>query len=270
MTRSFTVPFDFDRVALIGDVHGDVSDLQTAIHAAADADAEVALALGDWGFIWAPYETAQERRALDAIEASCERYGVELYVVEGNHENFDRTEALEADANGIRWVRPTIGILPRVFRGVSDSGVRYAGLAGAGSPDRSMRQEGRSWWPQEAITVDDLAALGTEAVDVLLGHDCIMTPELDLRLPHGQFDVNDLIWARAVQGMFQRAAGQVRPRISVGGHYHVAVRAHATYLADDGTSVSTYAVTLANNGKPGSCVVLDMTDPNDLTVTTII
>lgn len=105
--------------------------------------------------------------------------------------------------------------------------------------------------PAEQIKEDDLAALGTDPVDVLLSHDApndIPYLRLILRGNEKRWDPRGLAYANAGQAQFQRGFLQVKPNLTVGGHYHLFVNQtierdgftsrHVILDLDDRTAVS--------------------------------
>jgi hypothetical protein len=110
----------------------------------------------------------------------CEQSGVRLFVVLGNHEDYDRVASMRADDDGWLFLKdyPRLRFAPRGHTWVDDSGTRIAALGGAGSIDRNLRRPGLSWWPGEELTDDDCARLvhnvreqGWPRVDVMLTRD---------------------------------------------------------------------------------------------------
>lgn len=222
---------DVPRIGILGDLHGDLEHLLGVAKTMRVREVTVLLALGDFGFIW-PRENWDNN--LDKISRRLGAHGQSLYFVDGNHEWFPQLYKFPVAADGIRWVRPNIGHLPRGYRTVIGRWT-LAALGGANSIDRLMRAEGHSWWPQESITETDLERLGTAPADILIGHDApLHVPMLDqfLAETEHQWLARELAYASAGRAMFHRGFMQVRPRLSLSGHYHRHIDEHVTYDAD--------------------------------------
>lgn len=259
-----------DRVGVVGDVHGSPYLVRRAIETFAGAGIAQLHFLGDFGFPSADPVADEEYRALfDRVLAR--HPGFEVLVTLGNHEAHDVVEAIEPDAEGIRWWADAIGLLPRGWRGRSAGGRVLASLGGANSIDRFVRAaRGWPWAPEESITEDDLERLGTDPVDVLLGHDApfakALARELAARADEaiglfGQplWDDRELAYALAGQRMFHRGVEQVRPRMTLGGHYHFFIDAIEQYEDADSRPFDCRTIVLNADGKPrsGGIVVLD-------------
>jgi len=138
---------------------------------------------GDFGAIWS------ERTLVENL-----RYYTELpftvLFVDGNHENFNLLNAYPVEIwNGgkVHKIKPNIIHLMRgqVFE---IEGKTIFTFGGATSIDRDYRIEGRSWWPQELPTYDELdegianlKRYGNK-VDYIITHSCgqraLMYPKL--------------------------------------------------------------------------------------------
>lgn len=165
-----TFPFGAPaRIGFAGDWHGDSPCAGEVLTAAARSGADVVIQLGDFGLwpgrIGKRYLTEVSRHAVDTE--------MPVLVVDGNHEDFDRLDALPIDpATGLRRLAEQVWHLPRGSRWQWGA-VRFGALGGATSLDRLHREPGRSWWPQEAITPEQAAAMaGGGELDVLVAHDC--------------------------------------------------------------------------------------------------
>lgn len=247
------------RIGLLGDLHGDFFHTKTVLPMLASKGIRAVIQLGDFGFIWPGEQIGKNLHRLNRV---LDANDMVLFVVDGNHEDHDRLAAYRRDSDGIRWVKPRIGVLPRGFRAQLASGRTLAALGGANSIDRYRRNPGRSWWPGEQITEADLAALGTDPVDVLVGHDA----PADLAALDAFLAANAWMWDRAglayaEQGrtMFHRGFLNVRPKLSVSGHYHRFTDELVTHRAGDDT-FECRSVVLDMNGAKVSQAILDVDD----------
>jgi hypothetical protein len=167
MWRSSVRPFlaPPTRIAIAGDWHSDTGYAVAAIDHAAKRDAGVLLHMGDFGYNFTD-------SYLDALDDALRRHDLELGFVDGNHENFDRLLAQPVAADGLRHLRERIVHLPRGFRWRWGT-TRCLAVGGAYSIDRFLRTPGKSWWPQETITVAQARDIITAGrADVMFCHDC--------------------------------------------------------------------------------------------------
>jgi UDP-2,3-diacylglucosamine pyrophosphatase LpxH len=161
------------RILLVGDTHRNATFLAKAFATASDAGCEAIYQLGDFGYGW-QWLSLDEKLAICKFSAIAsilvEKTGIRLAFLDGNHENFDRLYAHPQREDKTREVAPGVLHLPRGYRFEID-GCRFLALGGAVSLDKMARTAHVSWWPQEALRPADVAACGTDRVDVLLSHD---------------------------------------------------------------------------------------------------
>lgn len=201
-------------IGVMGDLHGDLAHATRVLGMFADKGVRVILQLGDFGVIW-PGDWCPD---LSQLSGALAQAGQVLYFVDGNHEFFPRLLDFEISADGVRWVAWNIGHLPRGFRTRIGGGTHtLAALGGANSHDRQWRIEGESWWSEEQITQDDLDALGSELVDILVGHE---SPAGIRTRDETGASLVEMAYAHESQQMFRLALLQVRPQLTLGGHYH--------------------------------------------------
>lgn len=235
------------RVLLAGDWHGNEDASAAAIALAGDHGCAKVLQLGDFG-LWPGREDAW----LDHVDAHAAAAGVELYWVDGNHENHASLAAWSgsAGADGLVAMRTHVVWASRGSRW-EWAGVRFGALGGAVSSDRFLRREGHNWWPQEAATAADVERLGSDRLDVLASHaapTAYPAPPKALRLP-----ADILADAAAHRAHLDEAVRRTRPRLVVHGHYHLRLQAEL-----DGWSVHGLAHDKAPLGD--SCALLDLPD----------
>jgi len=233
-----------DRIGVLGDLHGDLEHLVVVSRAMEARGIRVLLQLGDFGFIWPGTNWGH---TLDRIENRLRKAAQVLYFIDGNHEDFTTLNTFPISADGLRHVRPSIIHIPRGWRTNLAHGRSFAAMGGANSIDRALREEGVSWWPEESITEADLERLGTEPVDILVGHDAPAPwPKLDDRLSQSPswWSEENQRYADNGRQMLTRAFTAVQPKLFFGGHFHL-------YLADSVTfpaGFTTTMVTLDMNG----------------------
>lgn len=222
-------------VALAGDWHGNLAWAQKMIRLAHQAGAVVIVQLGDFGY-WRPDPST--RKYLFRVERLLGELGMKLLWVDGNHEDHRRLAALPLAGDGTRPVSEHVLHLPRGYRFTvtDETGGSYIWLAvgGAVSVDKQWRTPGKSWWPEEAITADDVAAaINGGPVDVLISHDApsgVAVP--DTRV--GDWPADVLQEAEDHRVPLRRIVDQVRPRELWHGHYHVNYDAVLQLASGDG------------------------------------
>ncbi|WP_158253285.1 MULTISPECIES: metallophosphoesterase [unclassified Cryobacterium] len=229
----------------MGDLHGDLEHALQAFSTFAARGVRCILQLGDWGIIWPGGNWQADLRKISRALA---RHHMVMFWVEGNHEYYPKLLNYPVDADGVRWITSNIGHLPRGYRTQIGGQFILAALGGANSIDRRLREEGVSWWPDEQISDADLRRLGSERVDVLVGHEAPLMDEcaLDRSAQESGFSPVDVAYAAASRVMFRRAVLQTRPRLTLGGHYH---RFYDQTLTVPGETSSTRVVVLDMNGK---------------------
>ncbi|HWK21141.1 MAG TPA: metallophosphoesterase family protein [Microbacteriaceae bacterium] len=143
------------RIALLGDVHGDLDHLRIALDVLHERGIRAVIQLGDFGLLWP--RTAWERHA-QRITRRLAELGQALFFADGNHEDFERLAHFTIDpATGLPWITSRIAHLPRGYRITRADGQVLAALGGAGSIDFERRALGSSWWLEEQINDEDLA-----------------------------------------------------------------------------------------------------------------
>lgn len=216
-------------VGLAGDWHGNTRWAVSCLKMFSDADIKTVYQVGDFG-LW---PGARGAAYLSYVLGACEKLGMTLWIVPGNHEDYDQIVDPEDPEGGTE--RQVLGsgdgwevaVLPRGY-GWEFGGRKFVALGGAPSIDYQMRTEGASWWPAEMIRESDLERLPrSEGADVMLTHDApdggteavqkiINTP------PHlSMWSESGLRYAREGRMLMNRAVEIVKPAVFVHGHMHV-------------------------------------------------
>ena len=237
-------------IGVLGDTHGDLEHVFHISRMMAGHEIQALLVLGDFGFIWPEPKSS---RNLDRLAKRLAEHSQTLYFVDGNHEYFPKLLEYPIADDGLRYVRPNIVHLPRGTRLTLKGGLTLAALGGANSADRHLRVPGKEWWAEEQIQDSDLAALGHDPVDVLVGHEAPMPlPTLDRNLPELAAmrppEINEYIAEGRRQ--FTRGFMQVRPRLFMGGHYHRHLDETLSFGHGDDTFESRVVI-LDMNGRKG-------------------
>jgi predicted phosphodiesterase len=207
------------RLAFCGDWHGNLQWAAGRVQSAATHDVGAIVHAGDFG-VWGD---AAGVRFLDALSKLCVRNRIPLFITDGNHEDFDFLYSFPVE-RGLRRLRPYVFHLPRGTRWVW-GGVRFGALGGATSVDKKMRTPGVDWWPQEALTAEDVAAfLAGGEVDVAVCHDRpsgVDTPGVGRDAGLNLWGHEAMNAAQAHSELLASALVPCRPRLLVHGHTHV-------------------------------------------------
>ncbi len=148
-------------IYLTGDTHGTIeigklSRANLAVERVEPGEGDFVIILGDFGLVFAPDgQSAEERWWLKWLD---EKPWTTLFI-DGNHENFARLNALsEEEWHGGRVHRVSESVL-HLMRGqiFEIDGRSFFTMGGATSHDRQFRKEGRSWWPEELPSEEELA-----------------------------------------------------------------------------------------------------------------
>lgn len=198
-------------VALAGDWHANTDYAVEAIRHARDGGADAIVHVGDFGYRF-------EQPFLDALDRALG--DLELFFVDGNHEDFDWLLHRPLDDRGVRPVSSRIAHLPRGFRWMW-SNRTWLALGGAHSVDRQWREPGEGWWEQETLSDDDVArAVAPGAADVLVCHDVPAgVPSTPAYAP-GTFPADDEAASEAHRDHLRRVVERTWPRFVVHGHFH--------------------------------------------------
>ncbi|WP_101845311.1 metallophosphoesterase [Zhihengliuella sp. ISTPL4] len=242
---SITLPDQ--RVAVCGDWHGNIGWARTIARVLPylASDVTTLLHLGDW---WMPEAEIDEVFAETDIDR--------ILVTLGNHEPWDQIGPLldEHPGQAVRVSKLT-WFLPRPAR-LTIGGRRVLSLGGAASVDRQSRIEGLTWWPDEAITDDHVAAaIAGGPADLMLTHEGPAgTPVRPVREilrtnPH-RFPAAALEASAASRARVAEVWNAVRPELLAHGHMHVPGGGRT----DDGRRIAS----LGRDGQEGNLGILDM------------
>lgn len=148
-------------IYLTGDTHGTIeigklSRANLAVERVEPGEGDFVIILGDFGLVFAPDgQSAEERWWLKWLDNK----PWTTLLIDGNHENFARLNALpEEEWHGGRVHRVSESVL-HLMRGqiFEIDGRSFFTMGGAASHDRQFRKEGRSWWPEELPSEEELA-----------------------------------------------------------------------------------------------------------------
>ena len=192
------------RVAILGDIHGNVQYLDWALEHAVKAGAELMIQLGDFGFDFGD-------GFLSALANTTDRHQIPLFVIRGNHDDpwwfrqYQRMGMVNLIPDGMMM---TIGKK------------RVAFLGGAVSIDRNLREENISWWPDERINPQIVNAwlYDDEKADILISHDAPLLPD---KLPGIPLPPDIKRDCEEDRHFVRMAAEVLEPDVIYHGHYHM-------------------------------------------------
>ena len=135
-----------------GDKHGTLTRIWRFIKEYDLGSESNIIICGDVGIFW----NTDQRDAkywMRIYEEECN--GVNLYWIDGNHENFNIIDSWHCNNSEPYKLSEHIYYCPRgLSMMLNDKKALFMG--GADSIDKFMRKEGISWWPQEQITEENI------------------------------------------------------------------------------------------------------------------
>ena len=147
------------RIYITGDTHGDIDIHKLTAGRWPEGRQltkdDILIIAGDFGLVFSPYKDETERYWLDWLD---ECPWTTLFI-DGNHENFDRLYKLPCEeryGGPVGVVRPSVLHLRQRGHVYTIAGKRFWCFGGATSIDKAYRTEGRSWWPQEEPTAEQM------------------------------------------------------------------------------------------------------------------
>lgn len=201
------------RILVAGDTHGNLAWCTKLCSIAREQGCTTVLQVGDFGY-WPHVQWGQ--KFLVALEKRAKQSGVTIYWIDGNHENHDVLRDLPRAGDGFVDISERIRHIPRGHRWTWE-GVRFGALGGAFSIDWRQRTLGYSWWPGELVQPEDVEALGSDPLDVLVTHD----------VPAGVTMVSSFVlppldeeMGRRVRTLVRKAVDVTRPQLVLHGHWH--------------------------------------------------
>lgn len=247
------------RVGFAGDWHGNLPWASRALKFFARDGITRVYHVGDFG-LWPGRSGKKYLLDLHAIASDLD---LELFIVLGNHEDYDRVDQMRTDDHGWLFLKdyPRFRFAPRGHVWL-DGGTRMGALGGAGSIDRNLRTEGTSWWPGEEITeldcdalVANTAAAGWDRLDVLLTHEApagLRRVGLQPRPVWITPEVEHDCYTQRVR--LRDAVDQVRPHMLVHGHWHEWHNDTIDGCSPSGVDYTTLVYGLTCDGMPRNCI----------------
>ncbi|MBT2496213.1 metallophosphoesterase [Microbacterium sp. ISL-59] len=236
-----------ERVAGCGDWHGSVGWVRMLARAlpVLAPDVTTIVQLGDWGMKPSAMDSEFKNAGIDTV-----------LVCVGNHENFGQiTPLFEAHPGASVRVSGMTWLLARPAR-LTIGGRKVLSLGGAASIDRHSRIEGLTWWPEEAISDEDVAeAIAGGPADVMLTHESpagspVRAVRELLRTNPWRLPKDTLAESAASRARVTEVWDAVRPELLLHGHLHIP----GGGATKDGRRVAS----LGRDGQEGNLGFLDM------------
>ena len=248
------------RIGFAGDWHGNVAWATSRLKAFGNAGISTVYHVGDFG-LW---PGSGGKKYLRVVNGTCEEADMRLFIVLGNHEDYDRVKLMRTDAEGWLYLKdyPLLRFATRGHTWVDASGTRFAALGGAGSIDRNIRRPGVSWWADEELTEEDCSRLvggvqgeGWPRVDVMITHEAPAgLRRLGVRPPPSWLtpEVESYCYAQRVR--LREAMNRVAPRSLVHGHWHASYRDSWEGLTAEGVDYHCEVIGLPADDHPANSV----------------
>jgi Icc-related predicted phosphoesterase len=253
-----------NRVGFAGDWHGNHTWARKVLKNFAEENVSLIYHVGDFG-LW---PGAEGKFYLQKVHATAEENNQNLFIVLGNHEDYDRVAQMQTDDEGWLFLKnyPRFRFAPRGHTWVAENGTRMAALGGAASVDKAFRVEGKTWWGQEEITEADCEQLvanvqkeNWEKVDVMVTHDAPagltrkgMQPKPHWLTP----EIEHYSWTQRVR--LREALDQVQPRWLVHGHWHEWFRDEWEGVPLNGGNYTCQVVGLDCDGAPRNAITAEL------------
>lgn len=219
--------FDTQEAGFAGDWHGNTGWALHCLDIFEASEIKMIYHVGDFGVWGGPDGTAYLRKLNKRLEKNDQF----MVVVPGNHENYDMIDRWPINDDGFKCRDTDAQRIWYAPRGHTweHNGAKFVALGGAFSIDKAWRKEGISWWPQEAITEEDvlntisnLDAREWDEVDVFLSHDIPAGVDVGQKM----FNLSpELEYESYRQRVFLRnAVDRAKPKSLVHGHWHKYLR----------------------------------------------
>lgn len=257
------------QIGIIGDTHASVPAISFMLWTMREYGITTVVSVGDFGVYSDQYGT----KFADRTASLCKEYGITLYVVPGNHENYRIINELTGDDRS-SWAeyRPRVFLVPRGMRWEWD-GMSFVALGGAPSVDRTWRVQNdllrkpdaknKLWYAEEEITEEDVEyTVAGGYADVMIAHDAPRGVTAVFNAIDGNpmgFAQSDLLYAEDGRDRIDAAFRGVAPSLFFHGHYHVP-GVEAIHRPESSGDEKTVVVSLAHELNNKSMAILDTSD----------
>jgi hypothetical protein len=230
MTASKKVQLATPSALFVGDTHADAGWLKfVVLPTAVKIGITTIIQVGDFGY-W-----PDSRKFLNIVKTAREKFGVDVWFIDGNHEHFTAlnrdVRAAQVAAGGAEGDRDPVELspgfiyLPRGSR-ISVAGRSVACVGGAASINRRDLILGKSWFLEERINDSDIAAVAAGGhADILITHDAPAGWHIPGAWSEGPLPIS---WIPELPSCDEHRARVrdvlelVTPSTLIHGHYHTA------------------------------------------------
>lgn len=209
------------KLAIGGDVHGNINQVKQHLKAAKAKDVTHYFQVGDWNLTISRY-------FIEEIERLASQFGITVYWLDGNHDDFPFIHAMNPEDNKeLIKISKNVFYMPRNLQFELD-GLKFHIIGGAHSIDEKFRTYGEDLYREEDISPKDVDyALTLPQADILLSHDCPTTVENPITSDHVSqrraaivFGEGPLQRCRNNQDLLTKITNHIDPALIFHGHYH--------------------------------------------------
>lgn len=164
----------YNKIAFLGDLHGNTNNAYKLIDFIMEHDnPDLLIQVGDMGVMGELFE-----KYLNKLNKKLESYNIELWFIDGNHENFNWLLNKVKNPHGLNTITSKIKYIPRgTMLTLGKKNFYFCG--GAFSIDKFMRTIYKSWWPQETLSKEETKELinyyndtySNYKIDYFISHD---------------------------------------------------------------------------------------------------
>lgn len=164
----------YSKIAFLGDLHGNTNNAYKLIDFIMEHDnPDLLIQVGDMGVMGELFE-----KYLNKLNKKLESYNIELWFIDGNHENFNWLLNKVKNPHGLNSITSKIKYIPRgTMLTLGKKNFYFCG--GAFSIDKFMRTIYKSWWPQEILSKEETEELinyynenySNYKIDYFVSHD---------------------------------------------------------------------------------------------------
>lgn len=165
---------NYSKIAFLGDLHGNTNNAYKLIDFIMEHNnPDLLIQVGDMGVMGELFE-----KYLNKLNKKLESYNIELWFIDGNHENFNWLLNKVKNPHGLNSITSKIKYIPRgTMLTLGKRNFYFCG--GAFSIDKFMRTIYKSWWPQETLSKEETEELinyynenySNYKIDYFISHD---------------------------------------------------------------------------------------------------
>lgn len=214
--------YNFNKIAFLGDQHGNTKNIYKLIDYIRDKEnPDLLIQVGDFGLMGDNFE-----KYLFKINKKLKEYNLELWFIDGNHENFNWLLNKVANKHDLNEITSNIKYIPRgTLLNINDKNFYFCG--GAFSIDNIYRTLNKTWWLQETLSNEETKELidfynknyKNYTVDYFISHDTPLYNHLsNPNIFMNQSDYyKDYLHKRNLYELYELTKAPV----IIHGHYHI-------------------------------------------------